>query len=206
MRAALLLLSMVACERQSSEQPSWVVVELVPAPAAPSAEPLNAEVYIAPVDGQAVGVCVGVDGTAGTPTASLLLERARDADATAPVRLTITPYRELGNRMGAPAGEAFTCPDPFPPPLAPPQDLEIRFCAGQTRRVVFHVAARCGCGGEGGAGGAGGGAGGAGGSASTCCESTEICGAGISANGSVCGADECCTRLIDDACFDLLPP
>ena len=198
MRVALVLLLLAACERPSAEQPSWLVVELVPAP---GVQPLNVEVYIAPADRAAFPVCVGVAGDPGTTTASLLLERSRDADATAPVGLIVTAHGELNGQAGT--GKDFTCPGTFPPPLAPPQDLEVRFCAGETRRVVFHVGARCGCGT--GAGG-GGGAGGSGGAPGACCEATQLCGAGVSSTGLICGDSECCDRSIVDACIELDQP
>jgi hypothetical protein len=117
--------------------------------------------------------------------------------------LTITAYRELNGERGA--GLDFGCPPTFPTPLAPPQDLEVRFCAGETRRVVFHVGASCGCGtGAGGGGGAGGS--GSGGAPNACCDATQLCGAGISTTGNICGDAECCKRSIGDACIELDRP
>jgi hypothetical protein len=209
MRQSWLLMAglLAACTKEEVQQPSWLVVELTRAPAA---QALNVGVQITPQGREPFAVCVNVEGEPGATTASMLLERARDADASAPVGLVVTGYRELNGQLAP--GQEFTCPPEFPPAVGEPQDLEVRFCAGATRRVVFNIGANCGCssgvggGGGGGAGGAGGGATGAGGGTGPCCPSGQLCGAGISTTGSVCGEGECCKRSIGDACIELDTP
>jgi hypothetical protein len=228
-RALAPLFLLAACSPDAAPQPSWILVQLMPAAGA-GEEPLNVRALLSPAGREPFSLCVGVAGTAGTTTASLLLERAADGDAAAPVTVEITPYRELNGSLGP--GLEFTCPPAFPPAIEEPQTLELRFCPGQTRRVVFHLGAQCGCmtlGGVGGAGGGGGGTGGAGGMGGAagmggtggtagmggtggggggampgnCCGLDRVCGAGVSTTGSVCGDNECCKRSIADACVEL---
>ncbi|MCC6521028.1 MAG: hypothetical protein IT373_00060 [Polyangiaceae bacterium] len=152
--------AMAACSAKTLPSSSFVRVELVPV--AGPAQPRNVEVVITPADGAALPVCVSIVGEAGKTAASLVLERAPDRDAMIPVRVTVTPFGPVAGELGP--GQEFTCPAVLPPALGPAQELDLAFCPGQARRVVFHVTAGCGCSGTGGSGGGGsGGSGGSGG-------------------------------------------
>ncbi|MBI4951822.1 MAG: hypothetical protein HY908_07290 [Myxococcales bacterium] len=151
--------SLAACSAKTLPSSSFVRIELVPV-AGPT-QPRNVEVVISPADGAALPVCVSIVGDAGKTAASLVLERAPDRDALIPVRVTVTPFGPVAGELGP--GQEFTCPAVLPPALGPAQELDVAFCAGQARRVVFHVTAGCGCSGMGGSGGGGSGGTGAGG-------------------------------------------
>jgi len=157
----LLSVSAVGCSSDTPPSTSYLLVQLGPASNAVP-KPRNALVLIEPEGMPSLPMCLNIEGTAGTVTASFVLSREPDRDASLPVKLTVTPYDAVAG-SGEP-GKDFACPPTMPPVVGPGQSITVAFCNAATRQLRFEVGAQCGCAGAGGSGGAGaaGGSGGTG--------------------------------------------
>jgi hypothetical protein len=162
------------CGADEAKDPSFLLVELVPAAAA-SPRPGAALVEVLSGTARVARLCVNVGGDAGDPAASFVLRRDADKSAAARISIEVTSFEFLKGADTVEPGKEFACPEPpLPPAVGAVQRLSVDFCAAQSKRLVVHVGATCPCGGgvdagvdaSGGSGGAGGSGGGAGGSGS----------------------------------------
>jgi len=212
-----------ACGADPVQDPSYLLVELVPAISAMQ-KPAAAQVVVHSGDEIVATFCVNIDGAAGETAASFVLKREADKPADARITVEVTAYQALSGQSNAAVGKEFVCPGALPPALTPVQAVELDFCASQTRHLVFHVGADCGCSGDldggmddAGMGDAGMGDGGAASDAGDAgdmgdagdgdagpppcgCAAGFACGVGLSTSGQTCGPTACCTASISSAC------
>jgi hypothetical protein len=206
--AALLALAipaaLPACGAQPAKNPAYLLVELDPPPglaAMPHAVRLQ-------MTSTAKGVspatlCLQLEPPGSATPASVALERAYGADATAEVTLEVTPFDALAGGSTGNQGQDFPCPKTLPPPLGPAQVVVVDFCAGKAQKIVFSVGSLCCPAPDGGVSDAGEpdageppDAGGAG-----CgCDAAQVCGAGLGTDGYACAPGTCCGKRITSAC------
>lgn len=204
-----------ACGPETAANPSYLLVELVPAESA-SAEPAAARVVVSGAAGDIATFCVRLGGD--TP-ASFVLERGAGKPASDRITVEVLAFAALSGQENAALGKEFACPATLPPALTGAQVIETDFCEAQTRRLVFHVGAVCACAeedagtgdaGTGDAGDAGAGdagvsdAGDAGvpdaGEVPCGCAGGFTCGAGLTSAGQSCGPAMCCVTTLSAAC------
>jgi uncharacterized membrane protein YgcG len=204
-------LTVVGCSPEAAQDPSYLRIELVPAITA-AAIPRAVRVVITNAASNALvaSLCVNIEGTQGTTTASFVMRRDVGKPATDRIALEVTPFDLIAGQETVDPGKEFACPATLPPALSEPRTISIDFCAAEARTLVFHVGAICcdgvvgvaGAGGTGGSGGSGGsgGAGGAGGSGACMCQAGFVCGVGLTSAGKVCGPSTCCSESLSASC------
>ncbi len=172
--AAVCAAAALGCGQEAPQDLSYVEIELDRASGGPGDVRLVIDSPVAPSNTLCVKL---VPEGAGAP-ASLDLYRKFGADPKPRVTLTVTPYAALDNDSVTQDGSQFNCPGTFPSPFAPKQVLTFDFCAEKAVKVTVNAGAKC----------------------SGCDPATEVCGAGLSTDGSPCGPTECCSNAISDAC------
>jgi hypothetical protein len=183
----------LGCGAEAAKDPSYLLVEIVPADTAPN-PPKAARVVVtnATTDAEIASLCINTTGEPGKPVASFVLKRDVDKPATDRITIKVFAYDSLGGLDTVDPGKDFVCPGTLPPPLvAEPQSITVDFCEAQTRRLVVHLAAVCGCA-DADAGAADAGACG--------CGAGTTCGVGVSTSGKVCDSSSCCAEVISSAC------
>jgi hypothetical protein len=183
--------SPAACSSEASQDPSFIRVELIPAITAATI-PRAVQVVIknAATDSAIASLCVNIEGTQGTPTASFILQRDAGKPATDRILVEVTPFDVIDGQGTVESGKEFACPAPLPSAVGDVRQIELDFCAGEARTLVFHVGAIC-CDGSGGAGG---------GAGMCTCAPGSVCGVGLASAGKVCGPGQCCDQSIPSAC------
>ncbi len=191
--AALGLLVGAGCGSEEVSDPSYLLVQLVPAASAPT-KPGAARVVISAGGAEVAALCVNVTGEAGKPTASFVLKRDASKAASARITVTATSFELLKGQDTSQPGEEFACPaPPLPAALGQAQELSVDFCEAQSRKLVVHLGSVCPCAPAADAG--------AGGSGASCgCGEAQTCGAGISTDGRPCDDAMCCSRDVSAAC------
>jgi hypothetical protein len=138
-------------------------------------------------------VCMRLAAPGASAPASFVLSRAYGMDAGARVSVVVTAFDVIDGDSEADVGNQFTCPVPAPALPSEAVSVSVDFCASKSEKLVFHVGASC-CRTvfDGGTPDAG---------TPVCgCASGFVCGAGLSVEGNPCGADECCSSSVSDAC------
>ena len=212
-----------ACGAKPAEDPSFLLVEL-DAFAGDLGTPHAARVALsrdkAPVTSP---FCVKLAKPGAATPASFVLRRDFGKDPRTRVTIVVTAFDALAGDAAVEDGRELVCPPTLPPPLGEAQEVSVDFCDKKAEKLVFHVGATCGCGGngpiDGGApdGGAHDGGVTDGGvmdagtpdagtpDAGACgCGPAQVCGAGLSPEGHSCFGGECCASDVSTACA-LLP-
>lgn len=183
--AATSLLAVPGCGTSEAQDPSYLLVELIPAESASKA-PQAARVQISNETTVLTTLCVNIGGPAGEPAASFVLRRDLGKPAEDRIAIEVSGYEAVSGQDTVDTGKEFACPSTLPAPVGPPQIIGVDFCASESRRLSFHVGAECGCGVDGGAG---------------CgCAMDETCGAGLTTEGKDCAETACCKRDVSSAC------
>lgn len=196
-----------ACGSDVAEDPSYLLVELVPveSPAKPGA----ARIVVTKGTTEIAALCVNL---AGDGPASFVLKRDAGKPASDRINIEVLSFASLKGQENAGPGKEFVCPPSLPPVLGDVQTIDVDFCEAQTRKLVFHVGSVCGC--EDGDAGTGDDAGDAsiddaGGSdggdvdagPSSCgCASGFSCGVGLTTTGQTCAPSTCCGTRLSSAC------
>lgn len=181
--------SVVGCSPEAQD-PSYMRVELVPAITAAKI-PRAVRVVITNAASSALiaSLCVNIEGTQGTTTASFVLRRDVGKSAAERIAVEVTPFDLLAGQETVDSGKEFACPATLPPALDEARKISIDFCAAEARTLVFHVGAIC-CNGMGGAGGSG----------ACVCEAGFVCGVGLTSAGKACGPSDCCSESLSSSC------
>ena len=183
-------LTVFGCSPEAAQDPSYVRVELVPAMTA-AQSPRAVRVVITNVATNALvaNLCVNIEGTQGTTTASFVLRRDAGKPAADRISVEVTPFDLIAGQDTVDPGKEFACPATLPPALSEVRKISIDFCEAEARTLVFHVGAIC-CEGAGGAGGNG-----------TCmCGDGFVCGVGLTSAAKVCGPSDCCSESLSSSC------
>lgn len=189
--AASAVFSPLGCASEDPIDPSYIRVELVPAiTAAQVPRAVRVVIKHQSTDGLIASLCVNMEGTQGTTTASFVLRRDAGSPATNRIIVEVTPFDLIAGQDSVDPGKEFACPTTLPPASGEVRQIEFDFCPREARALVFNVGAVC-CDGSGGAGGGGG---------SCMCPTGFVCGVGLTSAGKVCGPGECCSQSVSSAC------
>ncbi len=182
------------CASEPQKDPSYLLIELVPALTA-SQVPKAVRIVISNEATSALiaSLCVNIEGTQGTASASFVLRRDVGKPAADRISVEVTAFDTIAGLETVDPGKEFACPGTLPPELGEKRKVSLDFCEAEARTLVFHVGALCCDGGGGGAGGSG-----------TCgCVPGFVCGVGLTSAGKACGPSECCSESISSCALDI---
>ena len=182
--------TVVGCSPEAAQDPSYVRVELVPAiTAAQIPRAVRVVITNASTNALVASLCVNIEGTQGTTTASFVLRRDVGKPVTDRISVEVTPFDLIAGQETVDPGKEFACPSTLPPALSEARKISIDFCEAEARTLVFHVGAIC-CEGAGGAGGSG----------ACMCGAGFVCGVGLTSAAKVCGPSNCCSESLSSSC------
>ncbi|MDC3958348.1 hypothetical protein [Polyangium jinanense] len=195
-----------ACGSDVTGDPSYLLVEL--APVESPAKPGAARVVVTKGTAEIAALCVNL---AGDNPASFVLKRDAGKPATDRINIEVLSFATLKGQENAGPGKEFACPPTLPPTLGDVQTIDVDFCEGQTRKLVFQVGSVCGCedadagpgddAGDAGESDAGESDGGDVDAGPSCgCAPGFSCGVGLTTTGATCAPSTCCGAKLSSAC------